>query len=105
MQSSDNNVLNGVSCLSSTSCVAGGYFYDGVEDQGLIETASGGTWAVGLEPSGYDAHNHDVVFISRPCLGEPGGHVHRHSACPHLTGAQLRLPTTVRRWPAAVPWL
>ena len=48
---SDNNVLNGVSCLSSTSCVAGGYFYDGVEDQGLIATASGGTWALASSPA------------------------------------------------------
>ena len=48
--SSDNNVMNAVSCLSSSSCVAGGYFYDGSEDQGLIETSSGGTWTLASSP-------------------------------------------------------
>jgi hypothetical protein len=43
---SENNYLYGVSCTSSTSCVAVGYYYASGIAQTLIETLSGGSWSI-----------------------------------------------------------
>jgi hypothetical protein len=47
---SEDNFLYGVSCTSSTSCVAVGSYYTGSVDQALIETLSGGSWSITTSP-------------------------------------------------------
>lgn len=45
------NLLEGVSCTSSTSCIAVGYYLDGSVDQTLVEQLSGTTWSVDSSPN------------------------------------------------------
>ncbi|MFZ0665127.1 MAG: hypothetical protein WAM97_05185 [Acidimicrobiales bacterium] len=51
------NALLGVSCSSSTSCVAVGYYSNGSTDQSLVETYDG-TWSV--TPSGNEGTGNNV---------------------------------------------
>jgi Ser-Thr-rich glycosyl-phosphatidyl-inositol-anchored membrane family len=48
-----NNVLNSVSCTSSTSCVAVGYYYDGStsSNQTLVESWNGTAWTIITSPN------------------------------------------------------
>jgi hypothetical protein len=41
-----DNFLQGVSCVSSTDCVAVGNYFNGTDDQTLAESSSGGAWSV-----------------------------------------------------------
>ncbi len=44
------SVLNSVSCSLPGVCVAAGYFYNGSEDQVLVETLAKGAWTVSQSP-------------------------------------------------------
>ncbi len=63
--SSQSNYLNGVSCVSSTSCIAVGSHY-GTSVQTLIESWNGTSWSIVASPS-VPGSVHDLAGIS--CLG------------------------------------
>ena len=46
-----NNVLQGVSCTSATSCMAAGWYSNGSYDQTLIEEWNGTGWSIVTSPS------------------------------------------------------
>lgn len=59
-----NNELNGVTCTSSTSCVAvGDYFNASNVDQTLVESWSGGTWSTVASPN-QGAGNNSLLGVS-----------------------------------------
>ena len=49
-KSTSYNALYGVACTSSTSCVAVGFYFNGV-DQTLVETWNGTSWSVATSPN------------------------------------------------------
>ena len=49
--SSQSNYLNGVSCVSSTSCIAVGTYYNGSVDQTLVESWNGTSWSIVASPN------------------------------------------------------
>ena len=49
--SSQSNFLNGVSCVSSTSCIAVGSYYNGSVDQTLVESWNGTSWSIVASPN------------------------------------------------------
>jgi Ser-Thr-rich glycosyl-phosphatidyl-inositol-anchored membrane family len=60
----DSNVLNGIACTSSISCVAVGYYFNsGVQDT-LVESWNGTTWSIVSSPNPGTAHN---VLASVAC--------------------------------------
>jgi hypothetical protein len=61
---SEPNQLNGVSCTSSTSCVAVGYYFNGSADQTLIETLSGGSWSITTSPDTSTSENNQLNGVS-----------------------------------------
>ena len=74
--SPNGNDLYGVSCPSSTDCVAVG-FYHGTTDQALVETWSGSTWTIAptptLSPAG-DNYLRDVSCTSTTSCVAVGSH-------------------------------
>jgi hypothetical protein len=52
-----DNYLNGVSCLSASSCKAVGYFYNGGTPQTLIESWNGTMWTVDSSPNSGSSQN------------------------------------------------
>src|ERR1700694_2390827 len=46
-----NNGLSGASCPDPNHCVAVGFYFNGGNDQTLVETLSGGTWTITLSPN------------------------------------------------------
>ena len=54
--------LEGVYCLTSTNCVAVGYYFNGPSTQGLVETWNGTIWSVSPSPGPADAGN--LVSVS-----------------------------------------
>ena len=61
---SDMNILDGISCSSTTSCVAVGYYQQkGGPEQALVETLSGGSWAVTPSPDN-SAGNNELYGVS-----------------------------------------
>jgi putative hemolysin len=63
---SDNNQLNDVSCTSSTSCVAVGYYFDSSTgyNQNLIETLSGGSWSITTSPDSSTSEDNLLNSVS-----------------------------------------
>jgi putative hemolysin len=59
------NVLNGVSCPSTTLCIAVGYYGKGPVNQTLVEALSGGSWTVVPSP---DQGAYDNVLNSVSCV-------------------------------------
>ncbi len=62
---SQNNELTGVSCTTTTACVAVGYSFNGTDNQTLIETWDGTAWSV--TPSPNASPTHDNYFTSVSC--------------------------------------
>ncbi len=64
--SSQRNYLRGVSCASSSFCVAAGYYYNGTADQNLVLTWNGSTWlldsAASLSTS--SSHSNHLTGVS-----------------------------------------
>jgi hypothetical protein len=62
---SENNYINDVSCTSSTSCVAVGYYTASSGfDQALIETLSGGSWSITTSPDTFMSELNGVSCTS-----------------------------------------
>ncbi len=59
-----NNVLNGVSCVSSGFCMAVGQFYNGTNEQGLVESRSGGGWSVVSSPDTSESQDNILKGVS-----------------------------------------
>ena len=59
---SEDNLLNGVSCSSATSCVAVGFYDAGSTYDTLIETLSGGSWVVTSSSDG--ANDNELNDVS-----------------------------------------
>ena len=53
----EDNFLKGVSCVSSTFCVAAGYYVGTGYEQTLIEMQNAGTWSVVSSPNGGTQNN------------------------------------------------
>jgi hypothetical protein len=60
----ETNVLSDVSCTSSTSCVAVGYYYAGSVYQNLIETLSGTTWSITTSPDTSSTQTNNLLSVS-----------------------------------------
>ena len=61
---SDMNILESISCSSATFCVAVGYYQQkGGPQQALVETLSGGSWAVTPSPDN-SAGNNELYGVS-----------------------------------------
>jgi hypothetical protein len=59
------NYLNGVSCTSSTQCVAVGSYVDAAnQNQTLSETWTGSTWSIVLPPNGTSDQNNILYGVS-----------------------------------------
>jgi hypothetical protein len=62
---SEGNVLNGVSCTSSTSCVAVGNYVSGSGyPQTLIETLSSGSWSITTSPDTSTSEGNYLIGVS-----------------------------------------
>ena len=64
-------LLNGVSCVSSNSCVAVGYYYNGSSYETLIESWDGAEWSLVPSPSpstGYNYLNGVTCTSSSYCI-------------------------------------
>jgi hypothetical protein len=57
----ESNYLSGVSCTSSTSCVAVGNYFNGTNSQNLIVTLSGTTWSITTSPD-TSTSDFDVLY-------------------------------------------
>ena len=62
--SSQNNSLNGVSCVSSSFCMAVGDYFNGTNYQTLIEKWSGGSWKVVGSPSTSSTQDNFLYGVS-----------------------------------------
>ncbi|HVB91449.1 MAG TPA: hypothetical protein VND70_05045 [Acidimicrobiales bacterium] len=59
-----DNVLNGVSCVTSTFCVAAGSASNGSIDQTLVEQWNGKTWSIVPSPDTSTSQNNDFNGVS-----------------------------------------
>jgi hypothetical protein len=57
----EDNYLNGVSCATSTSCMAVGDTYDGSENQTLAESWNGSTWSLTSTPDPSGSSNNNAL--------------------------------------------
>jgi hypothetical protein len=55
--STQDNVLNSVSCISSDSCIAAGRYHNGTNDQTLIEDWDGSSWHLVTSPDSNTMQN------------------------------------------------
>lgn len=62
---SDTNVLNSVSCTSSSACLAVGNYFDGSIYQSLVMSWNGSTWSMVASPNPGTSGNH---FASVSCI-------------------------------------
>ncbi len=60
----EDNYLGGVSCTSSSNCVAVGGSSNGTNDQTLIETWNGSTWTITSSPNTSATQSNDLVGVS-----------------------------------------
>ncbi len=58
------NLLTGVSCTAATACVAVGFFFNGTDNQTLIETWDGATWSVTPSPNASPAQDDYLNGVS-----------------------------------------
>ena len=61
---SQNNYLNGVSCVTASYCVAAGYANNGSFDQTLVEQWNGHTWSIVSSPNTSTSQNNDFYDVS-----------------------------------------
>jgi hypothetical protein len=61
---SQNNFLSGVSCTSTSSCVAVGDYYNGTHNQTLIETWDGSTWSIASSPNTATSQGNYLLGVS-----------------------------------------
>jgi Ser-Thr-rich glycosyl-phosphatidyl-inositol-anchored membrane family len=61
----DNNILNGIRCTSSTSCVAVGYYFDtsSSTNQTLVESWNGSAWSI-ITSANQPSSNNDLTAVS-----------------------------------------
>ncbi|MCL4449585.1 MAG: IPT/TIG domain-containing protein [Actinobacteria bacterium] len=59
-----NNFLEGVTCITASDCTAGGYYYNGTVDQTLIESYNGSTWSVVTSPNTATTQNNFLEGVS-----------------------------------------
>ena len=59
-----NNVLFGVSCSGPAQCVAVGGHFNGIANQTLVETLSGGTWTITPSPNQGINRENDLPGVS-----------------------------------------
>ena len=64
--STQNNDLSAVSCTSPTACVSVGAFNNGTNDQTLVETWNGTTWAITPSPNTSPTQNNNLNAVSCP---------------------------------------
>ncbi|MCL4445595.1 MAG: hypothetical protein M1134_01785, partial [Actinobacteria bacterium] len=65
--SSQDNLLSGISCVSSTSCTAVGYYYINADAQPLIESWNGTSWSIVASPNPSGSNRSLLFGVS--CVG------------------------------------
>ena len=65
--STQNNVLNGLKCLSASNCWAVGYYHNGGGyDQTLIEHWNGTSWSIVTSPNSSSTQNNQLTSVTCP---------------------------------------
>jgi hypothetical protein len=64
-----NNVLSGVSCISTSFCTAAGSYFNGTHEQTLIEKWNGTTWSLVGSPNNNGTGTQNNVLNAVSCAG------------------------------------
>ena len=87
-----DNGFDGVSCLSSTSCVAVGYWYNaGDDEQALVEQWNGAAWSLATAADTADNDELDGVSCALPTFCVATGYT-------YVSGSEVPESTLVEEW-------